>query len=95
MVLTLALTLSLLGQPDAAARGAAVYEAQRCGTCHSVAGKGSQRSPLDGVGAKLNQDQLRKWVVAPREMDPKVRKRPYKLSPEDLDALVAWLSTLK
>ncbi len=31
-------------------KGEAVYDAQKCQVCHSVAGKGSKTNPLDGVG---------------------------------------------
>lgn len=76
-------------------RGIEVYAAQRCAACHSIAGVGNKKSPLDGVGSKLSPDQLRKWIVAPREMDPKVRKRAYdKLAPKDLDALVMYMRSL-
>ncbi len=81
---------------DAIARGKAVYAAQRCAGCHSIAGEGGRRSALDGVGARLDAEAIRKWIVAPREMDPKVRKRAYdKLSPDDLAALVAYMQSLR
>ena len=77
-------------------RGAEVYRAQKCQACHSIAGVGSKRYPLDGVGTKLTEEDLRKWVVAPREMNPKVSKRAYdKLPKADLDALVAYLASLR
>jgi len=78
------------------ARGKSVYEEQRCSSCHSIGGVGNKRNPLDGVGGKLSEEDVRKWIVSPREMDPKVRKRPYdKLSADDLDALVAYMTSLK
>src|SRR5262245_57053476 len=36
--------------PALAKKGEAVYAAQKCSTCHSIAGKGAKASPLDGVG---------------------------------------------
>lgn len=78
------------------ARGQRVYEEERCRACHSIAGQGNRRYPLDGVGSRLTLDQLRKWIVAPREMDPKVRKRAYdKLSAADVEALVSYLASLR
>lgn len=72
--------------------GKAVYRQQRCQTCHSIAGVGNRRYPLDGVGTRLTEEQVRKWIVAPKEMDPKVRKRPYdKLPANELEALVTYL----
>jgi mono/diheme cytochrome c family protein len=77
-------------------RGKEVYQAQRCATCHAIAGVGNKRHPLDDVGSRLTPDAIRKWIVAPKEMDPKVRKKAYdKLPPEELDALVAYLESLK
>lgn len=77
-------------------RGKQVYTEQRCQLCHSVAGTGNRRYPLDGVGRKLTAEQIRKWIVAPQEMNPKVRKRAYdKLLPSDLEALVVYLQRLR
>ncbi len=79
-----------------AARGAEVYREQDCQACHSIAGAGNRRHPLDGVGARLTADQIRTWIVAPREMNPRVRKPAYDRLPQaDLDALVAYLAGLR
>jgi mono/diheme cytochrome c family protein len=86
----------------AADKGAAVYAAQKCMTCHSIAGKGVAKGPLDGVGSKLSADDVRAWIVTPAEMTKKhnaTRKPPMraypKLPKEDLDALVAYMMSLK
>ena len=90
---------------DAAAvkRGEAVYNAQKCQVCHSIAGKGGKQSPLDGVGSKLSADEIRQWIVEPIEMAKKVtstKKPPMpkkydKLPAGDIDALVAYMQSLK
>ena len=78
------------------ARGAEVYREQKCQACHSIAGAGSRRYPLDGIGSKLTEDDIRKWIVAPRDMNPKVSKRAYdKLPKVDLESLVAYLKSLR
>lgn len=64
---------------------------QRCRMCHAIEGEGNIRSPLDGVGDRLSEEDIRLWIVAPQEMNPAVAKRGYHLSEEDLDALVAYL----
>ena len=86
----------------AAEKGAAVYAAQKCATCHSIAGKGQAKGPLDGVGSKLSADELREWLVDPAAAAKKhnaTRKPPMrayaKLPKEDLDALVAYMGSLK
>ena len=73
-------------------RGRAVYAEQRCRVCHSIEGDGNTRSPLDGVSGRLTEEQIRLWIVAPKEMNPAVAKRGYQLSEEDLNALVAYLT---
>jgi mono/diheme cytochrome c family protein len=76
--------------------GRRVYEEQRCQLCHSVAGAGNTRGPLDGVGSRLSAEEIRKWIVEPQTMKPGVRKRAYDKLPADrLDALVAYVASLK
>ena len=83
-------------------RGRALFAGQGCQRCHSVAGEGSPRSPLDGVGDRLGPLELRHWIVADPavadEMGARTRaaKQPYaQLDAAELDALVAWLQTLR
>lgn len=83
-------------------RGMKVYADQKCSICHAVAGKGNAKGALDAVGTKLNAEAIHEWLVEPVEMAKKTKaerkpamKANTKLSKEDLDALVAYLSTLK
>src|SRR5262245_42109802 len=88
---------------DANAKGAKVYADQKCSLCHSIAGKGNAKGSLDGVGSKLKAEEIHEWIVDPAGMTKKSnapRKPPmpakYKTLPkEDLDALVAYLASLK
>ena len=86
--------------------GRAVYDARKCATCHMVAGKGNIRFPLDRVAAKLSADELRRWLTDTGDMEralpiqPAVRmsewmKTNRKINDRDLDALVAYLVSLK
>jgi mono/diheme cytochrome c family protein len=76
--------------------GKEVYRAQRCQICHSIAGVGNRRYPLDGVGSRLSEADIRQWIVAPRKMDPKVTKKAFDQLPAgQLDALVAYLQSLE
>ena len=92
-----------LAQDAKAARAMDVFVKQKCTTCHSIAGRGSKKGPLDDVGSKLTPAQIREWLVDPvgmaaKTQPPPTRKPPMKkkpLSAEDLDVLVAYLSTLK
>lgn len=82
-----------VGRPQSATvvRGRAVYVEQRCSMCHSLEGEGNTRSPLDGVSGRLTEREIRLWIVEPKQMNPAVAKRGYRLSEADLDALVAYL----
>ena len=82
--------------------GMKVYDAQKCSMCHAVAGKGNAKNPLDGVGAKLSDAQIKEWIVAPVDAAKKAnstKKPPMKayasLPAADLDALVAYMKSLK
>ena len=85
------------------AKGAKVYADQKCSLCHSIAGKGNPKGSLDEVGSKLTAAEIHDWIVKPTEMSAKAkadRKPPMpakyaSLPKEDLDALVAYLSSLK
>jgi cytochrome c2 len=81
---------------DAAEKGKQVYEREKCAMCHSIAGKGNKRNPLDGMGGRLGRDEIRKWIVSPQEMKPGVKKKAFdKLADEDLEALVDYIESLK
>jgi len=88
-------------QDAATAKGEQVYAAQKCALCHSIGDKGNKKGPLDGVGAKLSADDLRKWIVDAKGMTAKsgAPRKPemknYALPKEDVDALVAYMSSLK
>ncbi|MEX1257465.1 MAG: cytochrome c [Gemmatimonadota bacterium] len=78
------------------AEGRRVYQEQRCSACHSIAGVGSPRSPLDGVGGRLSGAEIRLWIVDPQAARPGVRKPAFDDLPEaQIVALVAYLETLR
>lgn len=86
-----------------AKKGEAVYTAQKCSMCHSIAGKGGKSSALDGVGTKLTADEIRLWITNPVDAAAKAKstKKPAmpnkydKLPKADVDALVAYMQSLK
>jgi len=85
----------LSAEPASAQAGEKVYEEQKCRLCHSIGGQGNRRNPLDGVGSRLDEESIRKWIVAPQQMDPKVKKKAYTdLPAEQLDALVSYMKSL-
>ena len=83
-------------------KGQQVFAAQKCSMCHAVAGKGNAKGPLDGVGKKYSAADLKEWIVNAKGMAEKTKAmrkpamRDYSgLPAADVDALVAYLSTLK
>lgn len=100
------LTLATPAFAQDAAKGKQVYDAAtpKCKVCHSVAGEGNAKGSLDGVGGKLKADEIKAWMRTPKEMAEKAkaeRKPPMpayskeKLSDADMDALAAYLLSLK
>ena len=88
-------------QDAAAAKGMQVFAEQKCSICHSIAGKGNPKGPLDDVGSRLSADEIRQWIVDAKGMTAKTKPprkpemRAYNLPKADVDALVAYLSALK
>ena len=107
-------TLSLAGtaasaqapDPKLANDGKKLYATYKCDKCHQIAGRGSKKGPLDGVGAKLSAADMKRWFTHPAEMEAKLEKKPkgtdamsYALKtkgiePGEIDALVAYMMTL-
>jgi mono/diheme cytochrome c family protein len=69
----------------------------KCTGCHT-----DTKNPLAKAGAENSEAELKAWVRTPKEMMAKKGKKgvmpaysPEKLSDADLDALVAYLATMK
>ena len=88
-------------QDSKIATGQKVYADQKCGMCHSIADKGNKKGPLDGVGGKLSTADIRLWMTDAKAMAEKTRatRKPdmksYALPKDDLDAIVAYMTSLK
>ena len=101
--------VALPGAGSFVARGMEVYELHECYNCHKIGGKGSvkKRGPeLDNIGAVLTKEDIKKKIFDPtylyaegfeKEHKKGVMPDKYKelMSEEELDALGAYLSTLK
>ena len=100
MVFSVALAVPAMAQ-DAKAAGEKVYAAQKCSVCHSIAGKGNAKGPLDEVGSKLTADEIRAWITDAKGMTAKTKaaRKPemkvYTLAKDEVDGLVAYLSAMK
>ncbi len=102
MGLALALTRVAWAEDALVQKGRQLYEAKKCSMCHSVAGKGNPNGKLDGMGAKWTAEEIREWIVNWKEMAAKhkVTRKPSmpdfsKLPKGDVDALVAYIQSLK
>ena len=105
LVLTLGLCIGVAtaaaAQDAKVAKGQQVYTDQKCSLCHAIAGKGNAKGSLDGVGTKLSADEIRSWITDAKGMTAKTKatRKPemkaYTLPKDDVDALVAYLSSLK
>jgi mono/diheme cytochrome c family protein len=84
-----------------AAAGAKVFADQKCAVCHSIGGKGNVKGPLDDVGSKLSAEDIRAWITDANGMTAKTNapRKPvmkaYTLDKPDVDALVAYMVSLK
>ena len=103
LALAIGLALPAAAQAQDAKKGEAVYTAQKCSVCHAIAGKGKATGKLDGVGTKLSAEDIKQWIVDPVAAAAKAKstKKPpmpakyAKLPPADIDALVAYMASLK
>jgi mono/diheme cytochrome c family protein len=93
---------SAAAQDAKVAAGEKLFAAQKCSICHSVAGKGNVKKPLDGAGTRLDAAMIRLWLTDPKAAEAKAGKKampPMKsfaaLPPADIDALVAYVQSLK
>ncbi|HKW86123.1 MAG TPA: c-type cytochrome [Nitrospiraceae bacterium] len=93
---------------DLAALGRQQWDLQECYNCHKLEGKGGKkRGPeLDNIGNLMKPEELRQKVLDPRswmaegfEKEYEKKKMPDKykdlMEEKEVDALVAFLSTLK
>jgi mono/diheme cytochrome c family protein len=83
-------------------RGMKVFAEQKCSMCHSVDGKGNPKGAMEERVSKLSNDEIHEWLVDPAAMrekagaDRKPAMKSYSTLPKsDLDALVAYLASLK
>jgi mono/diheme cytochrome c family protein len=99
-ILCLAAAMPAAAQ-DLKAKGEQLFVDQKCTLCHSIAGKGNVKGPLDEVGSKDSAADIRAWISDANAMTAKTgaaRKpamKQFSLEKGDVDALVAYLTTLK
>ena len=101
LTLCVGLAATAAAQDAKVAKGEKLFADQKCTLCHSIGDKGNKKGPLDGVATKIKADEIREWLVDAKAMTAKTKptRKPemkaYTLPKEDVDALVAYLTTLK
>ena len=81
--------------------GEKLFADQKCSVCHSIAGKGNVKGALDDVGSRVPAADIRSWLTDAKAMTAKTKapRKPemkaYTLEKDEVDALVAYLLTLK
>ena len=101
LTLCLGIAATVAAQDAKVAKGQQLFTDQKCTLCHSIADKGNKKGPLDDVGSKLKTDEIKSWLTDTKAMIAKTKptRKPdmkvYTLAADDVDALVAYLSTLK
>jgi mono/diheme cytochrome c family protein len=98
---SIGLAASASAQDAKLAKGIQVYADQKCAMCHSIGDKGNKKGPLDDAGSKYSLDDLRAWIVDAKGMTVKMNapRKPfmpnYALPKDELEALVAYMASLK
>ena len=101
MTLCLGFAAAAAAQDAKVAKGQQVFTDQKCSLCHSIGDKGNKKGPLDGVASTLSGDEIRSWITDAKGMTAKTKatRKPemkaFTLPKEDVDALAAYLQTLK
>lgn len=99
-VMTLAVTVPA-GAQDLVAKGQKLFTDQKCTLCHSVNGRGNVKGAMDGAGSMVTADEIRSWLTDAKAMTIKTKatRKPdmkqYTLEKDDVDALVAYVLSLK
>lgn len=82
--------------------GRQVYRQHNCARCHSIAGEGNPRNPLDTIGDRRSAEEIRDYIIgashlkkilAERNLQQKQRYRS--LPADELDALVIYMRSLR
>jgi len=78
------------------AEGKEIYQEYACYGCHKIAGNGGEMGPdLSGVGSRLRPEYLAAFLRNPQAFIPGTPMKISELWEEEVQALVAYLMSLK
>jgi ubiquinol-cytochrome c reductase cytochrome b subunit len=81
--------------PASFSRGAQIYVASACASCHKVNGTGGNFGPaLNGVAERRSDAWVHAHFLAPQRLSPKSVMPPYRFSTDDEKALTSYLFSL-
>jgi mono/diheme cytochrome c family protein len=90
---------------DPVATGKLIVTQGACASCHAVSGtaaRGNVGPALDGIASRqiagvlpFSQDNVKRWVSNPSQVKPGTTMPPYPLQDRYLNAIAAYLETLK
>ncbi len=90
------LVVTPLGASGDKVKGEKVYKDAKCSVCHKIGTAGGKMGPeITKVGATRNAAWLAKYLANPKAENPKNKMPPVKAKGEDLEHLIAYLSSLK
>lgn len=86
---------ALESAPPYAVEGAMTYQANQCGTCHTVNGEGMKVGPsLNGLFKRRTKEWVEKQIRNPKSHSPDTIMPSYDLSPREIEQLVSYLFSL-
>jgi cytochrome c oxidase subunit 2 len=84
------------GQDRAAVRGKQLFMDHGCYGCHTVGATGTSIGPdLTRVGAKYNMAYLTEWLRDPAKQKPSAHMPKIAMGERDVQALAAYLASLR
>ena len=98
---------SLVRTSDSMPRGRRVFETTACVNCHTVSGTDAHgtfgpdlthlmsRRTIAAGAAPLTEDNLRRWIRNPDSVKPGSKMPAMQLTPDELDAVTAYLLSLE
>lgn len=105
-----AAVLALAPSASADEEGKAIFLKSKCNTCHTIESQeiaqlapegegeeedGEKPKDLSDVGSRRDAKWIKGWLTKQVEVDGKTHRKRFGGQPPELDALAAWLASLR